>query len=225
MNIVLTGSGKGIGAYLFDNLKKKYKVTGISRSKGKRTTFRADISKKEEVKKIFSKIPVIDVLINNASISDAHKDELINFDKILSTNLNGTFYCSFFSIPKLKKSKVRKIINISSINAHVALPNNPGYVASKGGINALTRSFAVDYGKYGIKVNSLSLGYINAGMSKKSYLDKAKRISRSKNTILKKWGTEKDVLNSINFLIDRSSNYITGSDIVIDGGWLAKGLK
>ena len=225
MNIVLTGSGRGIGAYLFDNLKKKHKVIGISRSEGKRTTFRADISKKEEVKKIFSKIPVIDVLINNASISDAHRDELINFDKILSTNLNGTFYCSFFSIPKLKKSKVRKIINISSINAHVALPNNPGYVASKGGINALTRSFAVDYGKYGIKVNSLSLGYINAGMSKKSYFDKAKRMSRSNNTILKKWGTEKDVLNSINFLIDNSSNYITGSDIVIDGGWLAKGLK
>jgi len=225
MNIVITGSGRGIGAYLFDNLKKKHKVTGISRSKGKRTTLRADISKKEEVKKIFSKIPVIDVLINNASISSAHKDGLINFDKIISTNLNGTFYCSFFSIPKLKKSKVRKIINISSINAHVALPNNPGYVASKGGINALTRSFAVDYGKYGIKVNSLSLGYINAGMSKKSYLDKAKRMSRSKNTILKKWGTKKDVLNSINFLIDYSSNYITGSDIVIDGGWLAKGLK
>ena len=114
MNIVITGSGRGIGAYLFDILKKKHKVTGISRSKGKRTTLRADISKKEEVKKIFSKIPVIDVLINNASISSAHKDGLINFDKIISTNLNGTFYCSFFSIPKLKKSKVRKIINISN---------------------------------------------------------------------------------------------------------------
>jgi len=225
MKIVLTGSAKGIGAYLFDNFKKKHDVTGISRSKGKRTTIRADISNKEEVKKVFSKIPVIDVLINNASISSAHKDKLINFDKIISTNLNGAFYCSFFSIPKLKKSKVKKIINISSINAHVALPNNPGYVASKGGINALSRSLAVDYGKYGIKVNSLSIGYINAGMSKKSYLNNTKRAIRSKNTILNRWGTKKDVLNSINFLIDDSSNYITGSDIVIDGGWLAKGLK
>jgi NAD(P)-dependent dehydrogenase (short-subunit alcohol dehydrogenase family) len=214
MNIVITGSGKGIGAYLFDNLKKKHKIIGISRSKGKRTTLRADISNKKEVKNIFSKIPVIDVLINNASTSSADKD-----------NLNGAFYCSFFSIPKLKKSKVKKIINISSINAHVALPDNPGYVASKGGINALSRSLAVDYGKYGIRVNSLSLGYINAGMSKKSYLNNTKRVSRSKNTILNKWGSKKDVLNTINFLIDHSSNYITGSDIVIDGGWLAKGLK
>ena len=67
------------------------------------------------------------------------------------------FYCSHYALSKLKKSKVKRIINISSINAHVGFPNNPGYVASKGGVNALTKSLAVDYGKFGIKVNSISL--------------------------------------------------------------------
>ncbi len=225
MVIVLTGSGKGIGAYLFEKLSQKHNVIGISRSDGKRTTFKANVSNQEEIKKIFTKINEIDVLINNASISVSSKDVIHNFDKIVSTNLNGTFYCSYYSIPKLKKSKIKKIINISSINAHVGLPNNPGYIASKGGVNALTRSLAVDYGESGIKVNSISLGYINAGMSKKSYFNKTKREERSKNTILKKWGSKKDVLNAVNFLIDDKSNYITGSDLVVDGGWLAKGLK
>lgn len=225
MVIVLTGSGKGIGAYLFEKLSKKHNVIGISRSDGKRTTFKANVSNQEEIKKIFTKINKIDVLINNASISVSSKDVIQNFDKIVSTNLNGTFYCSYYSIPKLKKSKIKKIINISSINAHVGLPNNPGYIASKGGVNALTRSLAVDYGESGIKVNSISLGYINAGMSKKSFFNKTKREKRSKNTILKKWGSKKDVLNAVNFLIDDKSNYITGSDLVVDGGWLAKGLK
>jgi len=225
MNIVITGSGKGIGAYLFDNLKKKHKVIGVSKSKSKRTTYQVDIKNKEEIKKTFSKIKSIDVLINNASISDVYKNYLENFDQTILTNLNGTFYCSYFSLPKLKKSKIKKIINISSINAHVALPNNPGYIASKGGVNALTRSLALDYGKHKIKVNSLSLGYIKIGMSKKSYKNKNKRILRANNTILNRWGSENDILNAVNFLIDSSSDYMTGTDMVIDGGWLAKGLK
>ena len=81
----------------------------------------------------------------------------------------------------MKKSKVKKIINISSINAHVGFPNNPGYVASKGALNSLTRSLAVDYGKFGFKVNSLSLGYISEGMSKKSFSNFSKRKTRSNN--------------------------------------------
>lgn len=224
-HIIITGSSKGIGAYLFDQLKKTHNVIGISRSKGKRTTHQVDITDKVKLKKIISKITYIDILINNASVSNVVKDEIKNFDHTVLVNLNGTFYCSNYALPKLKKSKIKKIINISSINAHVALPNNPGYVASKGGINALTKSLAVDYGKYGIKANSISLGYIRDGMSKKSFSNKKKRYERSKNTILNKWGKKTDVLHAVNYLISNGSNYMTGADIIIDGGWLAKGLK
>ena len=194
-------------------------------SKGKRTTHQVDITDKVKLKKIISKITYIDILINNASVSNVVRDEIKNFDDTVLVNLNGTFYCSNYALPKLKKSKIKKIINISSINAHVALPNNPGYVASKGGINALTKSLAVDYGKYGIKANSISLGYIRDGMSKKSFSNKKKRDERSKNTILNKWGKKTDVLHAVNYLISNDSNYMTGADIIIDGGWLAKGLK
>ncbi len=121
-------------------------------------TIFAIYQKKHEVKKIFSKITKIDVLINNASVTEVKKNKILNFEETLNINLNGTFYCSHYALTKFKKSKIKRIINISSINAHVGFPRNPGYVASKGGVNALTRSLAVDYGKFGIKVNSLSLG-------------------------------------------------------------------
>ncbi|CAN1593539.1 FabG Dehydrogenases with different specificities (related to short-chain alcohol dehydrogenases) [Candidatus Pelagibacterales bacterium] len=225
MFIVITGSSKGIGKFLYKNLKKKATVIGISRSHGKCTDLVCDISEKKQVEETFKKIQKIDVLINNASITDLYKDKLVNFEKTISVNLNGSFYCSHYALSKLKKSKVKKIVNISSINAHVGFPNNPGYVSSKGAINALTKSLAVDYGKYGIKVNSLSLGYISEGMSISSYNNTFKRNKRSSNTILNRWGSPTDVFGAINFLIFEQSNYITGSDIVIDGGWLAKGLK
>ena len=72
-------------------------------------------------------------------------------------------------MPLIKKQKNSSIINISSINGYQAFPNNPGYVSSKGAILSLTKSFALDYGKLKIRVNSISPGYINEGMSKKSY--------------------------------------------------------
>ena len=225
MIILLTGSSKGIGSYLYTNLKKKNSVVGISSTHSKNTDYICDISKKDEVKKIFGKISKIDVLINNASVTEVKKNKILNFEETLKVNLNGTFYCSHYALTKLKKSRIKRIINISSINAHVGFPNNPGYVASKGGVGALTRSLAVDYGKFGIKVNSLSPGYIATGMSKKSFNDIVKRKQRNKNTILNCWGKPIDVLGAVEFLISKKSNYITGSDIVIDGGWLAKGLK
>lgn len=225
LNIVLTGSSKGIGRYIYDRLSKSNKVIGINRNPSKRTNFCCDISLSKDVEKVFKKIKKIDVLINNASVTEVSKNQIDNFDYTIKSNLNGTFYCSYYSLEKLKKSKSPKIINISSINAHVGFPNNPGYVSSKGGINSLTKALAVDYGKFNIKVNSLSLGYISEGMSKKSYNNKRKRNNRSKNTILNRWGDPKDILEVIEFIVKAKNFYITGSDIVIDGGWLAKGLK
>jgi NAD(P)-dependent dehydrogenase (short-subunit alcohol dehydrogenase family) len=225
MIILLTGSSKGIGSFLYKHLKKKFTVIGLARSKSRHTDFVCDISNKAEVRKVFSKISKVDILINNASVTEIYDDKVINFEETLKTNLNGAFYCSHYALPKLKKSKNGCIINISSINAHVGFPDNPGYIASKGGLNSLTRSLAVDYAKHGVKVNSLSLGYIAEGMSKKSFKDKKKMKRRKKNTLLDRWGKSEDVFGVIKFLISNNASYITGSDIVVDGGWLAKGFK
>jgi NAD(P)-dependent dehydrogenase (short-subunit alcohol dehydrogenase family) len=224
-NIVLKGSSRGIGKHIYDHLSKSFNIIGISRKPSKRTQFCCDISSKNEVKKVFKKIKKIDILINNASVTETKKNKIDNFDYTIKSNLNGTFYCCHYALDKLKKSKSPKIINISSINAHVGFPNNPGYVSSKGGVNSLTKSLAVDYGKFNVKVNSLSLGYISEGMSIKSYENKGKRLRRKKNTILNRWGNAEDVIEVIDFIVRARNLYMTGSDLVIDGGWLAKGLK
>ena len=83
---------------------------------------------------------------------------------------------------------------------------------------------ALDYRKYQIRVNSVSPGYILTDMTINSYKNKKKYKERSNRTILQRWGKTTDIVGVIKFLISQDSSYITGEDIVVDGGWIAKGL-
>jgi NAD(P)-dependent dehydrogenase (short-subunit alcohol dehydrogenase family) len=227
--IAITGASRGIGKKIADHLSLQQgcKVINISRKKNNTTkiiNYLCDVSNYFEVKKIFKKIKNLDVLINNASVSLFSKNPINNFNKIIKTNLNSYFYCSYEAKKLLKKKKNSTIINISSINAYQAFPKNPGYVSSKGAVISLTRALALDYGELGIRVNSISPGYINIGMSKKSYNNKKKRKERLKKMIIKRWGTASDLFGAIEYLISEKSSYITGQDLVIDGGWISKGL-
>ncbi len=227
--ILITGASKGIGKKIADYLSTKinHQIINISRTKNnnkKIKNYICDISNYNEVKKTFKKIKKIDVLINNSALTTFSKNQITNFDKIVKTNLNGFFYCSYEAIKLLKKQKNSSIINISSINGYQAFPNNPGYVSSKGGVISLTKSFALDYGYLNIRVNSISPGYINEGMSKKSFKNRRLRKQRTNRMIIKRWGEASDIFGAIEYLISEKSSYVTGQDFVIDGGWLSKGL-
>lgn len=225
LNILITGGSKGIGLFLKKKLKDKHNVFSLSRRNLKdKQHLKCDVTKPEQVRRCIKKLNKIDILINNASITKPNYFDVKSFDKTIKTNLSSVYYCSHFALNKLKKSKSPKIINISSINAHLAFPNNPSYVASKGGVNALTRALALDYSKFKIRVNSVSLGYFKLGMSYKTYKNKKKNIERKNKTILYQWGDPIDIYYLIEYLISNKSNYITGTDIKIDGGWTAKGL-
>ena len=228
MKVVITGGSKGIGREISKYLVfKKKTVINISKTKSKIKSVKnlsCNISNYNEVKNCFKKIKNLDVLINNAGIAKAHKNEVKDFDAILKVNLNGSFYCSYEALKIFKKKKKGIIINIGSINAYQGFPKNPGYVSSKGGLISLTRSLALDYSKYGVRVNSISPGYIKTNMTKKSFLkinDKKKRLNRM---MIKRWGKPKDLIGIIEYLISNSSSYSTGQDYVVDGGWISKGL-
>jgi NAD(P)-dependent dehydrogenase (short-subunit alcohol dehydrogenase family) len=228
-NIVITGASRGIGKKIADYLSsiKGYRVINISRGKNnnlKIKNLQCNISNYDEVKKTFKKIKKIDVLINNSGIARFSKNCVKNFDEIIKTNLNGSFYCSIESLKFLKKQKSSSIINISSINAYQAFPNNPGYVSSKGAILSLTKALALDFGKKNIRVNSISPGYINDGMSIKSFKNFKLNKQRVDRMIIKRWGCASDLFGAIEYLISEKSSYVTGQDIVIDGGWISKGL-
>jgi NAD(P)-dependent dehydrogenase (short-subunit alcohol dehydrogenase family) len=228
-SIVITGASSGIGKKIADYLSsiQGYKIINISRRKNNNPKIKnilCDIGNYDDVKKVFKKIKKIDVLINNSGIARFSKNYIKNFDQIIKTNLNGLFYCCIESLKFLKKQKGSSIINISSINAHQAFPNNPGYVSSKGAIISLTKALALDFGKNNIRVNSISPGYIREGMSLRSFKNLKLRKQRIDRMIIKRWGSASDLFGAIEYLIEEKSSYVTGQDIVIDGGWLAKGL-
>ncbi len=227
LNIVITGGSRGIGKSISKYFSKRNNVINLSRTKVRLKNIKnikCDISNFASVKKAFSKIKKIDVLINNAGITYYCKDDILNFDKIIDVNLKGCFYCCKYAIPLLLKSKNSSIINIASINSVLAFPNNPGYVSSKAAIVSLTRSLALDNGHKGLRVNSISPGYINDGIAKKSFLNSKARKVRISRMILKRFGRSEDLFGAIDFLISKNSSYITGQNIIIDGGWTVKGL-
>ena len=116
------------------------------------------------------------------------------------------------------------IINLTSIGAEQGFPNNPAYCASKGGLKQLTKALAYDWGKYGIRVNNLVPGYTNTPMNKKSWNDQSLRNKRASSTVLNRWAESEEMVGPAIFLASDASSYVTASDLVVDGGWIAKGL-
>jgi len=194
--------------------------------------FFCDITKKKErsellkyIKKDFGKL---DILVNNAGITLSESSltySEISWEKTYDVNLKAPFFLSQECVKLMKKNNSGVIINITSINAELAFPNNPSYQASKAGLKQLTKSMALDFGKFGIRVNNIGPGYFKTSMTNKSWKNLKRRKIISDNTILNRWGVPKDLEGTIIFLSSDASSYITGQDIYIDGGWTAKGIK
>ena len=117
------------------------------------------------------------------------------------------------------------IINITSLNAELAFPNNPAYVAFKGGLKQLTKALALDLGQYNIRVNNIGPGYMKTDMTKKSWLNPKLRKARTSRILLNRWGEKEDIVGPCIFLASDASKYVTGHDLYVDGGWLANGLS
>jgi NAD(P)-dependent dehydrogenase (short-subunit alcohol dehydrogenase family) len=233
--VVITGASRGIGeAIAIGCLGLGSNVIGVARSAKPQSRLLAkcysqcDITDSNSFRDIVTesakKYGKIDALVNAAAITVVSENEqtLPAFSATLSVNLEATFQCCWTTSSLMHNGG--SIINIGSIAGFQGFPNNPGYVASKGGIRMLTKALAVDYGDKGIRVNTISPGYIKTNMTINSYNNERNRQARLDRMILKRWGTPKDLLGIAVFLISDASNYITGADIVVDGGWTAKGL-
>ena len=237
--IIITGGGKGIGReitvgmaerhafvycidILFPNKIPEHLDSYLFEKK-------CDITNTNEFREIcdfiFNKYQRIDVLINNAGVTFTKKsgepypkDE---WDKTIKINMTSAFTCSQIVFEYMMKNKKGSIINITSLNAELGFPNNPAYVASKGGLKMLGKAFARDWGRYGVRVNNLGPGYIRTNMTEMNYMNKKIRKDREAHTMLGRWGTPKDLIGPCIFLASDASEYITGQDIYVDGGWTA----
>jgi len=240
--ILVTGSGQGIGRSLAENMAElgafvycfDIKFPNSIPKNLLKNLFhvKCDITNikkfQKSCEKIFLKHQKIDVLINNAGVTfpKTNNDEYEQKKWLDTINLNLTavFNCTQIVIKQMIKNKKGSIINITSINAELGFPNNPAYVSFKGGLKQLSKSLALDFGKYGIRVNSIGPGYFKTAMTQKSWNSPRKRKEREKRTMLGRWGQPKDLAGIVIFLASDSSSYITGQDIYVDGGWISKGL-
>jgi NAD(P)-dependent dehydrogenase (short-subunit alcohol dehydrogenase family) len=234
---VVTGGSRGIGHALAGGLAAAgATVIAVARSAAPDTPFSqpvrylsADVSVglDEALAAIAAEHGRLDILVNAAGISlaadpDTPGSALDVFDRTMNVNLRAPF-ANCLAAARLMTDG-GSIINVTSINAHVGFPGNPGYVASKGGLRHLTQALAVDLGPQGIRVNALAPGYIRTAMTAGSYADPVRHKQRADHTCLGRWGSVDDLVGAAVFLASDASRYMTGQDLIIDGGWTAKGL-
>jgi len=240
---LVTGASRGIGAALADGLAGAgASVVGVARSSAPRAPFRhpvryvaADLAAGLDaaVAEIVAEHGRIDVLVNAAgvSVSAAPGEALAAFDATLDINLRAAYAACLAVAPHMAVKGAAQgeggggsIINVTSINSLVGFPGNPGYVAAKGGLRLLTKALAVDLGPRGVRVNALAPGYIHTDMTAASFADPERHAARARHTCLGRWGEVEDLVGAAIFLASDASRYMTGQDLVIDGGWTAKGL-
>jgi len=231
-NSIVTGASRGIGMEIANKLRSlDSHVIGIDKIGDSKDEFCIDLTKQQQIENMCASlkksVSSVDILVNCAGITMPSENELYpieNWRKTFEVNLDGAFLLTRQLLPFLKKSKCASIINITSLNASLGFPNNPAYVASKTGLLGLTRSWAVDWGRYGIRSNCVSPGYIKTQMTEDSWLSEEFREKRASKTCLGRWGETKEIANVVAFLASDMSSYITGQMLNVDGGWTAKGL-
>lgn len=249
MNILITGGNGKLGQniverlndgknriFLFTrNLEKSLKIFGQN---GNIIFYNFDLQSYENINEAIDKIikeyKNIDIVINNAAVDidqpmiETKKED---FEKLIKINLFAPYYICQKVIPVMIKNKFGKIINISSDLSIRTVKNATEYSISKAGLDALTRSIAVEYGEYGIRSNSININ----GM--KGYTTKVNEIAeifskkdedyddwkQPKERIpLSKRGTFNEFVDVVEFLCSDKSNYVTGVNIPVDGGIIAK---
>lgn len=246
---IITGGALGIGeatCLLFGKEGANVAVTDILDDRGCRVAekirscggnaefWHLDTSSEAEVKNVIEKIALkfgnINILVNNAGISGAskptHEITTEEWDRVTNINVKGVFYCTKYSIPHLIRSGGGSIINLSSIYGLISAPDVPPYHASKGAVRLMSKTDALFYAKYNIRVNSVHPGFIWTPMVEnyaKSLGDlEAVKKSLSELHPLGHVGDAEDIAYGILYLASEESKFVTGSELVIDGGYTAR---
>ena len=188
--------------------------------------FCADVSQKSDVDALFQAtfdaFGHLDILINNAGVTHAANFlDLLeeDFDRVLRINLKSMFLCSQAAARDMVKRRSGCIINMSSVNAELVIPNQVPYVVSKGGVNQLTRVAAISLAEHGIRVNAIGPGTILTELAKQAVLSSPEaRHTILSRTPLGRCGEPEEVAAIAAFLASDDASYITGQTLYADGG-------
>jgi NAD(P)-dependent dehydrogenase (short-subunit alcohol dehydrogenase family) len=179
----------------------------------------ADVSRVEEVDRLFGELERMDVLVNNAGLTDVRRHVLDGddawFDDVIGVNLRGQFSCAARAARVMAGHGCGAIVNVSSVGAQAAHRGMVAYDASKGGIEAMTRALAVDLAPYGVRVNAIAPGDIATRGGEPA-------AARGDAVPLGRVGTPADVAGAAVFLASEDAAYVTGVTLPVDGGLLAQ---
>ena len=246
--ILITGGAQGIGlgmAHAFARAGATIFIADSDEEAGQEALQRlqeeelnvefikCDISREAEVEALFKQISEkqakLDVLINNAGISDPFSNPLQDldmqqFDKVMAVNLRGAVLCCKYALPLLQHAEHPAILNITSTRAFMSEPNTFAYSASKGALEALTHSLAVSLAGQSIRVNAISPGWIEVGPWEKKqnrYEPQHTKTDKEQHPA-GRVGVPEDVAEAALFLCSDRAGFITGQSLTIDGGMTIK---
>ena len=245
---IITGAGKGIGAGIARVFVREgarvvvadrdeaagAKTADELRGTGGQATFvPCDVSNEEQVKTMVAATVAtygrLDTLVNNAGIG-VYKTVLETtseeWDRCLAVNLKGVFLCSKYAIPHLQAAGGGAIVNIASVHAYQNVGGTAPYAASKGGVVALTRVMAIDYGRDHIRVNAICPGWIYTPLIEGIFAGAADPAQAKREVerrqILGRLGTPEEVGEAAAFLASDEASYITGASLMVDSGMTAQ---
>ena len=236
--VLVTGGSKGIGLEIskkfFNNGANVYRTSRKSakdiidkKNRNFIKTICVDFSDQKSFNNFLDLVKKklkIDILINNAGINKINNIENIpegDWDKIQNVNLRAPFLIIKNVVPKMKVKKFGRIINISSIFSEISRAKRGPYSASKSALNGLTRAISLELSKYSILVNSVSPGFVKTSLTKKILSPKDIKILK-KEIPVGDLANPSEIANVILFLSSDFNTYISGQNIVVDGGYSVK---
>lgn len=230
----LSGAGAKVVLTDVDLAGCQQVVEEIKKQRGDAIAVKCDSSKKQEVdnviKETLNKFKKIDILVNNAGIFPFEpflQMPEANFEKVIDVNLKGYFLMAQAAAKEMQKNPANEkgqkgsIINIASIAAIVGFAGLAHYCASKGGIIAMSKAVALELAPLGIRINNIDPGAIDTPGASMTKMTDEQRKAMLAPIPMKRQGNSEEIANAVLFLASDESSYMTGSTMVIDGGWTA----
>ncbi len=241
---LITGASRGLGrsialalgeagaslALVSRDEESLREVSKEARARGTTSeTFTADVSKEEDVERlreaVIGRFGEVNILVNNAGVNIRKPLTEFTTDdwrRVIDTNLTGPFLVCRAFVPHMRGRGYGRILNTTSTMSHVATPNRTAYAASKAGLLGFTKALALELAPEEITVNGISPGWFETELTKPIWSDPEANDSLVSRIPLGRWGDVKDVAKLAVYLCSEEAGYITGTDILIDGGYVAQ---
>jgi NAD(P)-dependent dehydrogenase (short-subunit alcohol dehydrogenase family) len=227
--LALANAGADVALGLRDINTGRDLVTNIEQMKRRALSLQMDVRRLDQISRAIDDVLAhfgrLDILVNNAGLGPSNPAEDVredDFDLTVAVNIKGTFFTSQAAGRAMIRQKYGRIINLSSQAGFVALPNESIYCMTKAAVSHLTKCLAVEWGKHNITVNAIAPTFIYTSSTEKDLADESFRSDVISRIALGRIGVPADVTGAVIFLASPAASLVTGTTLLIDGGWTAR---